>query len=117
MRPVWSSLSRPAKRSGVCGSSSGPRLASRTPPSRDRRPARTWPLATAADLRDLLGLFDPLTDLITDFVEITTVGSDSHVKVDADGGANSFVQIATLKTITGLTDEEALVTSGHLLAA
>lgn len=45
------------------------------------------------------------------------MGSDSHVKVDADGGTNSFVQIATLKTITGLTDEEALVTSGHLLAA
>jgi len=67
------------------------------------------------DLSDLLGLYDPMTDIITDFIQITTAGSDSHVSVDADGGANNFVQIATLTGITGLTDEAALVTSGNLV--
>ena len=71
------------------------------------------------DLRDLLGEYDPLTEALTDFVEITTSGSDSVLKVDRDGtgGTYSLVQIATIEGVTGLTDEAALVTSGHLLAA
>ena len=72
------------------------------------------------DLSDLLSAaYDPLTDAITDFVEITTSGSNSILKVDADGtGAGaSFVQIATLVGITGLTNEEALETAGTLITA
>jgi len=73
----------------------------------------------ALDLTDILTLFDPLTDAITDFVEITTSGADSILKVDRDGtaGTYSLVQIATIQGVTGLTDEAALVASGHLLAA
>lgn len=67
------------------------------------------------NIHDLLIGYDPLTKAITDFVQITTSGTDSILKVDADGGANNFVQIATLKNITGLTDEAALVTSGNLI--
>lgn len=69
------------------------------------------------DISDLLAAYDPLTHLITDFVEITTSGSDSILKVDSDGGGNSFIQVATISGVTGLTDEAALVTSGHLIAA
>jgi Ca2+-binding RTX toxin-like protein len=69
------------------------------------------------DLSGLLGQYDPLTELITDFVQITTSGSNSVVKVDMDGGANGFVQIATITGVTGLTDEAALVTNGTLIAA
>lgn len=71
------------------------------------------------DLRDLLADYDPLTELITDFVEITTSGSNSVLKVDRDGtgGTYSLTQIATLEAITGLTDEAALVSSGHLLVS
>ncbi|WP_164738227.1 type I secretion C-terminal target domain-containing protein [Frigidibacter oleivorans] len=72
------------------------------------------------DLTDILGsAFDPLTDVITDFVEMTDSGSDPVLKVDRDGtgGLYSFEQIATLKGVTGLTDEAALVSSGNLLAA
>lgn len=56
---------------------------------------------------------------ITDWVEITDSGSDSIVRVDHDGtgGTYSMTQIATLESITGLTDEAALVSSGNLLAA
>lgn len=71
------------------------------------------------DLRDLLTAYDPLTDVITDFVLIEDAGSNSSVKVDRDGAGSTygFEQIATLRYITGLTDEAALETSGTLLAA
>ncbi len=68
------------------------------------------------DLSDVLSTYDPLTHAITDWVEITTSGGNSIVKVDTDGGGNSFVQIATLTGVSsGMTDEAALVTSGHLI--
>lgn len=67
------------------------------------------------DLSGLLQGYDPLTQAITDFVQITTSGANSILRVDVDGGANSFVQIATLNAVTGLTDEAALVTSGNLV--
>ncbi len=69
------------------------------------------------DIVDLLTGYDPLTDAITDFVEITDNGTDSTLKVDTDGGADNFVTVATLEGATGLTDEAALETNGHLLAA
>ena len=67
------------------------------------------------DISDLLQGYDPLTHAITDFVQITTSGSNSILKIDADGGGNSFVQIATITGVTDLTDEAALVNSGHLV--
>jgi Ca2+-binding RTX toxin-like protein len=71
------------------------------------------------DLSDLLSAYDSLTEDITHFVEITTSGSNSLLKVDMDGtGAGaSFVQIATLQGITGLTDEAALEANGTLITA
>lgn len=67
------------------------------------------------DISDLLTGYDPLTHAITDFVRITTSGADSILAIDADGGANSFATIATITGITGLTDEDALVSSGNLI--
>jgi trimeric autotransporter adhesin len=67
------------------------------------------------DISDILQGYDPLTHAITDFVQITTNGANSILKVDTNGGGNSFVQIATISGVTGLTDEAALVTSGHLV--
>lgn len=67
------------------------------------------------DVSGLLQGYDPLTSAITDFVQITTSGANSILRVDADGGGNSFVQIATLNGVTGLTDEAALVASGNLV--
>jgi Ca2+-binding RTX toxin-like protein len=69
------------------------------------------------DISQLIETYDPVTHAITDWVEITTNGWDSILKIDADGGGNSFVQIATISGVTGLTDEAALVSSGHLIAA
>jgi hypothetical protein len=61
--------------------------------------------------------YDPLTKAISDFVQITTSGVNSIVKVDADGGANGFVQIAILNNIADITDEQGLVNSGHLVVS
>lgn len=72
------------------------------------------PQADKIDISDLLSGYDALTDLITDFVQITDNGSRSFLAVDIDGGADNFVQIATIYTL-GLTDEEALETSGTLI--
>ncbi|MEZ0224514.1 MAG: type I secretion C-terminal target domain-containing protein [Alphaproteobacteria bacterium] len=71
------------------------------------------------DLSNLLTSFDPLTMALTDWVRISDSGSDSIVEVDRDGlGAGfSFTQIATLSGVTGLTDEDALATSGTLIIA
>ena len=67
------------------------------------------------DISDLLIGYDPLTDAISDFVQITESGSNSYLSVDADGGADNFVQVAYLYNETGLTDENALETSGNLI--
>ncbi|PCJ99164.1 MAG: hypothetical protein COA45_06920 [Zetaproteobacteria bacterium] len=67
------------------------------------------------DISDLLIGYDALTDLITDFVQITESGSHSYLSVDADGGADNFIQVAYIYNEIGLTDEEALETSGNLI--
>jgi Ca2+-binding RTX toxin-like protein len=67
------------------------------------------------DVSDILS-YDPLSDNITDFVRITDNGIDSTLEVDFNGGADSFVTVATLQGVIGLTDEAALETSGHLIA-
>ncbi|MCB9975059.1 MAG: type I secretion C-terminal target domain-containing protein [Rhodospirillales bacterium] len=68
------------------------------------------------DISDVLyGFYDYMQDLITDFVQITTSGSSSLLFVDQDGGADNFTQIATLQSITGLTDVTALESAGTLI--
>jgi Ca2+-binding RTX toxin-like protein len=69
------------------------------------------------DITDLLTAYDPMNDLLTDFVQITDDGTHSTLAVDADGGADNFMAVASILNTTGLTDENALVSSGTLLAA
>jgi len=73
----------------------------------------------AIDLSDVLSAYDPMTDAIADFVQITDDGTDSTLAVDRDGTGVTYTleTIATLTGVTGLTDEAALETSGHLIAA
>jgi hypothetical protein len=59
--------------------------------------------------------YDPLTDLITDFVQITDDGTHSYLAVDADGGADNFQQVAQINNVTGLTDEATLEANGNLI--
>lgn len=69
------------------------------------------------DIRDLLAAYDDGTDILTDWVRISDNGGNSKVEVDIDGagGTYSWVEVASLTGVTGLTDEAALVTNGNLL--
>ena len=67
------------------------------------------------NVADLLEGYDPVSEAIADFVQITDNGTDSFLAVDADGGGDNFVKIATLYGQTGLTDEDGLVDTGHLI--
>lgn len=71
----------------------------------------------AIDISDLLSAYDPITELITDYVQITDNGTDSTIAIDVDGGADNFVALALILGKTGLTDETALEASGKLIAA
>ncbi|WP_170401511.1 calcium-binding protein [Ruegeria arenilitoris] len=68
-------------------------------------------------LDSVLTGYDPLTDLITDFVRITDDGTDSMLEVDLDGTGttHSFVDLVSITGVTGLTDEAALESSGALV--
>ena len=65
------------------------------------------------DISSLLSGYDPVSDAIADFVMVTSDGTDTAVYVD--GGADSFVQIATLHGVTDLGSVEALEDSGVLI--
>lgn len=67
------------------------------------------------DISDLLQGYDPVTDAINDFVQITTSGKDSILKINSDGVGNDFVHLATIVGVTGMTDEAALVRNDQLL--
>lgn len=69
------------------------------------------------DIHNLLSGFDPLTKLITDYVQINDSGANSAVMVDRDGLGTTYAwtQIATLEGVNGLTDEQSLVNNGHLV--
>jgi Ca2+-binding RTX toxin-like protein len=72
------------------------------------------------DISDVLdGYYTHGVDVLTDFVQITTNGSHSELRVDTTGSASfgSGTHIATIENVTGLTDEAALVTAGRLLVA
>ncbi|HIF26202.1 MAG TPA: hypothetical protein EYG18_01795 [Micavibrio sp.] len=85
---------------------------------------KDFDISTENDALDISDILDNTsyvhgTDPITDWVEITTSGSNSIVKVDTTGTGTfgAGTQIATLEGITGLTDEAALVSSGNLIAS
>lgn len=71
----------------------------------------------AINISDLLSEYDPLTDAIEDFVQITDDGVNSTLAVDIDGGADNFVEIATINNVTDITNEQFLADSGILIIA
>ena len=56
----------------------------------------------AIDISDILENFDPLADSISQFVKISTQGKNSVLSVDADGGGNHFVALATIEGVKNL---------------
>jgi Ca2+-binding RTX toxin-like protein len=71
------------------------------------------------DLRDVLDSgYDPINDVLSDFVRFTNSGSNSKLEVDMDGAGTTYgwTQIATVNGHINL-DAVTLETNGHLLAA
>jgi len=66
------------------------------------------------DIADVISTYDPLTMDIANFVQLSTSGSDTQVKVDTDGSGTSYTQIATLSGVTGLNLSD-LITDGNLI--
>ena len=44
-------------------------------------------------IADMLSQYDPLSDSISDFVQITSDTSHSYLEVDVDGGADNLINI------------------------
>lgn len=68
------------------------------------------------DISDILIGFDPLNDAIADFVQVTDNGTDSFIHVDADGIGGNYSTIATALGTTGLSDVQALLDNGNIIA-
>ena len=66
------------------------------------------------DIADVISTYDPLSMLISNFVELTTSGSNTQVKVDTDGSGSSYTQIATIEGVTGLS-LATLISDGNLI--
>lgn len=65
------------------------------------------------DIADLLEGFDPSASDLDDFVQLVESGTDTVLRVDADGGGDKFQDLAILQGVTGI-DIADLVDSGAL---
>ncbi|MCC6597670.1 MAG: type I secretion C-terminal target domain-containing protein [Alphaproteobacteria bacterium] len=75
------------------------------------------------EISNILDLYNPLSDALSDFVRVTESGSNSFLAIDVNGGGDGFVQIAQLSGVTNITagatateaELQALVASGNLI--
>ncbi|MDP2206028.1 MAG: type I secretion C-terminal target domain-containing protein [Alphaproteobacteria bacterium] len=65
------------------------------------------------DISNILAGFDPLTNALSDYVNVSQSGGNTIVQVDATGGGN-FQTIAILEGVS--VDLDALTTNGNLIA-
>lgn len=71
------------------------------------------------DLTDVLdGIYDPMSDVLADFVQFSQNGNDTAISIDRDGEGTTYgwTQIAVLHSVVH-TDVDALVLSNNLLVA
>jgi Ca2+-binding RTX toxin-like protein len=68
----------------------------------------------AIDISQILEQQDPVSDAISDFVRITQKNGNSIVSVDANGGGDSFVQVAVLEGVRGL-EMNSMIENGSLI--
>ncbi len=69
-------------------------------------------------IEDVLVGYDPLTDLISDFITLKETSTNTYIKVDADGSgaAHSAQYIARLEGVTGQwTDAQNMINQGDLI--
>lgn len=68
------------------------------------------------DFSSILTSYDPLTDDITDFIQLTEAGGNTTLAVDTNGsaGGSSYTAITTLDSVTGL-DLYQMVAADNLI--
>lgn len=66
-------------------------------------------------LDNVLEGYDPVTDAITDFVQITHIQGAIRLSVDVNGGGGRFYAIAEITGVGSLTNEEQLLDDGALV--
>lgn len=66
------------------------------------------------DISNILAGFDPLTDALTDYVNVTGSGADTVVQIDVTGTGANFQTIAVLEGVS--VDLDTLTTNGNLIA-
>ncbi len=72
----------------------------------------------ALDISDLLSMYDPLEDALSDFVQITQHRCfGSVLSVDVDGGGDGFVKIAAMYGLYNLTDVDVLQELGAIVTS
>ncbi len=69
------------------------------------------------DISGVLGSFDPVSQVVGDYIQMATSGANTILSVDLDGVGTAYgwQKIATLTGTTGLTDEALLIDSGNLV--
>jgi len=68
----------------------------------------------ALDIAALLVGFDPATSILTDYIQVNSAAGNSTIRIDANGGGNSFQDLVILQGVTGL-DVNAMRTNGNLI--
>ena len=67
------------------------------------------------DISDLLSGYDPLTDAISDFVQIENNGYGSNLSVNSDGVGNDFINIAYIADVINIEAVDILEDNGVLI--
>ncbi|MET0105790.1 MAG: calcium-binding protein [Sedimenticola sp.] len=63
---------------------------------------------------NVLSGYDPLTDSINDFIQLSDSGNSTKVSIDVDGGGDNYTTAITLTGVKGLGDAQDLLDSGAI---
>lgn len=72
------------------------------------------------DISDVLdGIYNPMTDILSDFVQIIESDGNTQLSIDRDGAGATYgwTQIAVIQGVTGLNSVEDMVTGGQMVVA
>jgi len=72
------------------------------------------PGGDAIDVAALLSGFDPGSSVLSDFVQVTQAAGNSTIRIDSNGGGDSFQDLVILQGVTGL-DVNTMRTNGNLI--
>ena len=69
----------------------------------------------ALNISEVLAGYDPLTDVISDFVEVNEDNGDFTVSVNEDGNGNDFIDVAVFSNTGDLGNITDLIDNGTII--